>query len=161
MVNARGPSGTQAPQFRADNLFNEETMASSYRPTWHPVTRQAQCAQVTPSCSHCNQQTRGPIVRVGLNVACASQVYIKSFKIAHSRHCSITCACSYTLHLLLRDFSNSFLQKPKLLLINHKRYDFYALMVLYSCSYVLINCLGLFRFSHLRFFSAFPRFPVF
>jgi len=128
LVNARGPYGTQAPQSRADNLFSEETMASPYRPTWHPVTGQALCAEVTPSCSYCNQQTRGPIVRLGLNVACASQVYVKSFKIARSRHCSITCACSYTLHLLPRAFSDSSLQKLKLSLINHQRYDFYALI---------------------------------
>jgi len=54
LVNARGPYGTQAPQSRADNLFSEETMASPYRPTWHPVTGQTQCAEVTPSCSYCN-----------------------------------------------------------------------------------------------------------
>ena len=41
LVNARGPYGTQAPQSRVDNWFIEETMASPYRPTWHPVTGQA------------------------------------------------------------------------------------------------------------------------
>jgi len=132
LVNARGRYGTQAPQSRADNLFSKETMASPYRPTWHPVTGQAQCTEVTPSCSSCDQRTRGLIVRWGLNVACASQVYVKSFKIARSRNCSITCTCSYTLHLLPRAFSDSFLRIPKLSLINHQRYNFYALIALYS-----------------------------
>ena len=126
-------------------------MASPYRLTWHSVTRQAQCVEVTPFHSYCNQQACGPIVRLGLNVACASEVYIKSFKIAFFRHCSITCAFPYTLHLLPRAFSDSSLQKPRLSLINHKRYDFYALIALYSWFHVLIDCLGLFRFSHFRF----------
>ena len=161
LVNARGLYGTQAPQSRADNLFIKETMASPYHPTWHPVTGKAQCTEVTPSCSYCNQQTRGPIVRLGLNVACASQVYIKSFKIGRSRHCSITCTCSYTLHLLPWASLIPFLQNPKLSLINHQRYDFYALIALYSWFHVLINCLGLFIF--LLFFNLplhLLRFPV-
>jgi len=62
------------------NLFNEESMASPYRPMWHPMTRQAQCTEVTPSYSCCDQRTRGLIVRLGLNVACASQVYVEPFK---------------------------------------------------------------------------------
>ena len=89
-VNARGPYGTQAPQSRAVNLFSEETMASRYRPTWPPMIGQEQCTEVTPSCSCCNQRTRGLIMWLGLNVACASQVYVKSLKNARSMHCSIT-----------------------------------------------------------------------
>ena len=116
LVNARvwGLVGTQAPQSRAVNLFSEETMASSYCSTWLPVTGRVQCTEVTLPCSCFNQCTRVLIRRLGLNVACASQVYVKSFKNVCFMHCSITWNFSHTLHLLPRALWFPFFAKIKI-----------------------------------------------
>ena len=100
LVNAqvRGLVGTQAPQSRVVNLFSKETMTSPCRPTWLPVTGRVQCTEVTFSCSCFNQHPRVLNNWLGLNVACASQVYVKYFESARFMHCSIT--CNFLVHSL-------------------------------------------------------------
>ena len=135
LVNARvrWPVGTQAPQSWAVNLFSEETMASPYRPTWLPVTGRVQCIEVTLSCSCCNQRTRVLIRRLWLNVACASQVYVKSFENARFMHCSITWNFSRTLHVLPRALWFPFLAKPKTFAHQQSKVWFFSI----DCSLLL------------------------
>jgi len=79
-AQVQGLGGTQAPQSRAVNLFNEEINSSPCRPTWLQVTERAHCTEVTLSCSCLDQRTRALIKWLGLNIAYAFQVYVKSFK---------------------------------------------------------------------------------
>ena len=133
LVNARvrGPVGTQVPQSRAANLLSKETMASPYRPTWLHVTGCVQCTEVTFSCSHFKQCTRVLIKRLGLNVACASQVYVKSFKSVPSCTVPSLATFSCTLHLPFRVLSIHLSQKSLLSFINNRRYDLSPLISLY------------------------------
>ena len=135
-------------------------MALPCRPTWLQVIGRAQCTEVTLSCSCFNQRTRVLMRRLGLNVACASQVYVKSFKNVRFMHCFITWNFSRTLHLHLQALV-SFLRKNKNFCSSIIKCMIFLHWLLFTSDLCIDNYLRLFKLPHFKFSSASSMFLCF